>query len=284
MKISILGHNGFLGSMLAEKLSQNSSILTFERSELDLAHNPLLEKFDLKPYDCRYVVICAAITDVETCFTNREQSEQVNVNGTRLLLQKTMQAGATPIFFSTDYVFKYREQPLKEEDEKNPLTVYGAQKLKIEEYIKSHFENYLIFRTSKLMSKKLHAKNILTPIIQNLKEAKPVKLFEDQWLNPVFTEDIADLVEKSIHTGLSGEFHLGTRTVYNRFSLGQKAAEILDLDAQWLQPSSMKDIHFSEPRPSHNVLDCQKIEKALDFKFTELEDGLRDLATYDRRI
>ena len=278
MKIAIVGHNGFLGSMLVEKLSLSFDTVTFERSELNLSDNDLIEKLDFKKYDCRYVIICAAVTDVETCFKNREHSEQVNVSGTQKLLQKTLEAGAVPVFFSTDYVFKYSEIPLKEEDEKNPLTVYGQQKLKIEHSIKRHFEKYLIFRTGKLMSKNLHPKNILTPVIQNLKSATPVKLFEDQWLNPVFTEDIASVIEKSIHADLSGEFHLGTRTVYNRLGLGQKTAEILGLKSEWIQPSRMKDISLSERRPSHNVLQCQKIENALGFKFTELDEGLRELA------
>jgi dTDP-4-dehydrorhamnose reductase len=199
------------------------------------------------------------------------------VVGTKKLLQKIVEAKAVPIFFSSDYVFKYSEKPLRENDEKSPITVYGQQKLEVENFIKANFEQYLIFRTSKLMSKFAHSKNILLPTLKNLANSTPIKLFEDQWLNPVFVEDIAAVIEKSIQVNLNGEFHLGTKAVYARAELGRTIAQYLKKNQELIHSILMNEVSFSEPRPHHNVLNCEKIEKALNFEFTEIKDGIKEL-------
>lgn len=276
-KIIIFGSAGFLGSMMTHKLLSQFEIVSFDRGQLDLSNNDLIEKIDFRKYSCDYVIFCAAITDIESCFKQKEHSYQINVVSTKKLLQKTKEAGAIPIFFSSDYVFSYCDRPLIENDEKLPITIYGQQKLEIETFIKANFERYLIFRTSKLMSKTLQSKNILTPILKSLTSSTPIKLFEDQWLNPVFIEDVVEVVKKSVKTRLSGEFHLGTKTVYTRAELGRKIADRLGLDQQCIQPIFMKEVLFSEARPNHNLLNCEKIENALDFRFTEVLDGIDEM-------
>lgn len=277
-QILIIGHTGFLGSVLVDKLSLQFDVVTIDRNQLDLANNDLIEKLDFKKYNFKNVIICAAITDIETCFKSKEYSYQINVAGTKKLLQKIKEAKSVPIFFSSDYVFKYSEKPLRESDEKSPITVYGQQKLEVENFIKANFDRYLIFRTSKLMSKIAHPKNILLPTLKNLANSTPIRLFEDQWLNPIFVEDIAAVIEKSIQANLKGEFHLGTKTVYTRAELGRTIAQYLNMNQELIHSSLMKEVSFSEPRPHHNVLNCERIEKALNFEFTEIKDGIGELA------
>ena len=271
-KIVIVGRTGFLGAALERGLASRFEVCALSREELNL-ENPA----DIDLQGAQYVAICAAITDVEACYKNQAHANQVNVAGTISLLQKIAEAGAVPIFFSSDYVFRPNDSPHLEADDKYPKTVYGKQKLAVENYIKENFKSYLIFRTSKLMSKSAHPKNILLPIVNSLKQAKPIKLFSDQWLNPVFVEDIAKVVEQTVLAGLSGEYHLGTKTILSRLELGEVIAKKLGLSAAFFEASSMKDIAFSEPRPSHNLLNCEKISKALDFEFCEVQDGLSEL-------
>jgi len=139
-------------------------------------------------------VICSAITDIEKCSQNQKGSHQINVAGTIDLLEAFKRLNITPIFFSSDYIFNPSKFAHQEEDQRNPSTCYGKQKLLVEEYIENGFDKYLIFRTSKLMSMTAHPKNILLPVIRNLSAGIPTRCFEDQWLNPVFVEDIAELI------------------------------------------------------------------------------------------
>lgn len=185
--------------------------------------------------------------------------------------------GAIPVFFSSDYVFRPEAKSYQEQDLRAPETSYGSQKLAVEQYLEQNFENFLIFRTSKLMSKFAQPKNILLPVIRDLAASKPVRCFQDQRLNPVFVEDIAEVLKVAFDRRLRGIYHLGTRRVFTRFELAKFLAVALGYNADLVQSLRMSEVDFSEPRPTHNTLNCDKIETALGFRFTEIEEALPDL-------
>jgi dTDP-4-dehydrorhamnose reductase len=188
------------------------------------------------------------------------------------------------IFFSSDYVFQRTVTTHREEDLRAPETCYGRQKLAVEQYLEAGFERYLVFRSSKLMSKTTHPRNILLPVIQSLCASKPIGCFEDQWLNPVFVEDIAEVIKCASRQALSGVYHLGTRRIFTRFELAIFLAKSLGYDPALIQAIRLKDMRFSEPRPTHNTLDCRKIESALGFRFTEIEDAITDLCLLVKQV
>lgn len=281
-KILLIGHTGFLGSHLTHLLNNTFEVVILDKSILDLSKklsSSFKEHIKLNQYD--YAIICAAISDVEKCFQNQTLSKQVNVDGMQELLMLLKHHSVTPIFFSSDYVFSEKLTPYNETDTPNPKTVYGNQKLAIEVFMQKHFDNFLIFRTSKLMSKTNHPKNILYPIIKNLKEGKVSNCFEDQFLNPVFVEDIARVIQNSIDEKITGIFHLGTKTLFNRYELGLFLAKNLNYNTHLINPTRMKDMTFSESRPNNNMLDCTQIEKILNFKFCEIEEALSELKNID---
>ncbi len=277
-KILLIGHTGFLGSHLAHLLTKEFEVATLTKETLDLKTNlsdTFKENIKSNLYD--YAIICAAISDVEKCYQDQALSNQVNVVGMQELLVALKSFGIVPIFFSSDYIFSEKLTPYNETDTPNPKTIYGSQKLAIEIFIQNNFASYLVFRTSKLMSKTNHPKNILYPIIKNLKEGIISHCFEDQFLTPVFVEDIAEVVTKTINKKVSGIFHLGTKTLFNRYELGLFLAKNLNYDVQLIKSMSMKDINFSEDRPNNNMLNSALIEKTLNFQFCEIAEAFSEL-------
>jgi dTDP-4-dehydrorhamnose reductase len=94
-QILIIGSTGFLGSAL---LSGLKSAVGMDRSLVDLSQPLSPSAIDaIKTGNHQFVVICAAITDVETCFKDRERSHRINVDGTIELLNVIRQTGSTPI-------------------------------------------------------------------------------------------------------------------------------------------------------------------------------------------
>lgn len=278
----IVGGGGFLGSCLARSLT-SMKVSAPGRDALDLGQpvSPeVLAQFEARQFS--YVLICGGITDVERCAREPALSEQVNVRGTIALLELAKKSGAKPIFFSSDYVFAAGTGNYTEEAATEPDTEYGKQKLAAEDYIRENFAHYLIFRTSKLMSKSLHPRNILSPLLQAFAQNKPARCFTDQWINPVFVEDIAEIVRLAAEKKLNGTFHLGTKKIFSREELGLFLADALGHDAALIQPIQMADIAFSEKRSHHNTIACGKIEKALGFRFCEVEDALAELAPYTK--
>ena len=278
-KILIIGSTGFLGSCLLNLLQCDGlAIDTVGRNIFDLS-KPISNSFKmlLEKKEYSYVIICAAITDVESCFQQQELSHQVNVTGTQELLNQIAKYKIIPMFFSSDYVFSGQIYPYREEDQRQPNTIYGHQKLSVEQYIENNFAEYMIFRTSKLMAKVPHPKNILFPIIQALIEEKSINCFEDQWLNPIFVEDIANIVKLAIHKKIQGVFHLGTKRIFSRAELGKFLAFSLGYNPNFIQPIKMSDVHFSEVRPTHNILDCTKITEQLNFQCCEIENAITEI-------
>lgn len=275
-KVLIIGGTGFLGSALIENL--NARLVVANRNILDLSKPLTLEFRDfVKNKKLDYIVISAAIADVEKCYQDQVLSQRVNVDSVIALLDLIKETKAVPVFFSSDYIFSGKATPYEEDDLRIPQTVYGHQKLSVENYLENNFKDYLIFRTSKLMSKTMHPKNILLPILRDLASGRSLKCFEDQLLNPVFVEDIARVLDLAFSVNLKGTFHLGTRQIFSRFELGQFLASSFGFSAKLIKPIKMSAIQFSEQRPVNNTLNCTKIEEVLGFKFCEIEDAHLDL-------
>lgn len=272
IKVLIVGKSSFLGSSLALLMPDaefNVTAVGREIVDLSLPIPDSFRKF-LAAEAFNFAIICAAITDVEQCSREERGSNQVNIKGTLGLLEVLKHESVTPLFFSSDYVFPPKEASHREDDPREPSTVYGKQKLIVENYLVDHFRDYLVFRTNKLMSLTSHPKNILWPIIKNLSENKCTGCFHDQWINPVFVEDIATALKLCMKKGISGIYHLGTRKMMSRYQIGQLLADLLDCNPELIQPTSRHEVFFSEPRPSHHTLDCRKIESTLNFQFKEI--------------
>ncbi len=278
-KILLIGASGFLGSSLLKNLPSDQIMVEGVcRDRFDLA-KPIFsfcEKY-FEDHEYQYVIICAAMADVEKCFQQQKRSHQINVKGVQELLNFSRKCNATPVFFSSDYVFAGQGNLYREDDPREPNTVYGHQKLEIEKYLEKNFENFLIFRTSKLMSKDAHPKNILLPLLQSISESRPIYCFEDQWLNPVFVEDIAEVLKLAFQKKLRGTFHLGTERIFSRAELGRFLAVSLGCDPKLIQSSRMSDMNFSETRPRYNTLNCDKVKTQLCFRFHEVEDAIFDI-------
>ncbi len=280
----LVTQSGFLGLELYNGLSRlGAKVIGTARSgdvqvKLDLLQPvepqliPILER-----ESPRAGVICAAMSDPEGCFKDPGLSGRVNVEAMLELLSLFKRREIKPVFFSSDLVFGGAPGVFAEDAPMRPTTLYGRQKQLIEEAIRRGFNNHLIIRTSKLMSMRLHPRNILSPIVQGLREGRPITLFQDQTITPVFIEDIPGALQRALQTGLSGTYHLAATAPLTRIQIGHEVARVLGLDPKWLQPISIADVRLSEPRGTCNAISAAKIERELGFRFTSLEAGIRSL-------
>lgn len=141
----------------------------------------------------------------------------------------------------------------------------------------TQFKEFVIFRTSKLMSMDLHPRSILTPIIRALLDKNPINLFCDQIISPVFVEDIATICLPKNLRSLNGIYHLGLPKSYSRLEIGKIVAKILGAETNVLKSVSMDSISWNEPRGKSNTVCSDKIRKELNFDFITLEAGIANL-------
>src|SRR5690606_7583771 len=160
--VLVTGANGQLGKSIQELNDQDANTninikFTFTSSqELDITDQNLVNSFFLKG-DYDYCINCAAYTAVDKAETEEEKAYLVNAEAVKYLAEACKQNDTVLIHVSTDFVFDGQKgSPYTEDDPTNPIGVYGASKLKGEQYVQSILEKYFIVRTSWVYSEYGH--------------------------------------------------------------------------------------------------------------------------------
>ena len=159
-KIAIIGANGFIGKHIAHYLKSNGFIHidcydVVENAELPNYHKADLtekESVALINLNVDYIFMFAGLTGTYAGFDAYNKYVSINELGLLNLLDaiKNSQYRPKVIFPSTRLVYKGLDKPLKEEDEKESKTIYAANKIACEGYLKAYHDSfdipYTIFR------------------------------------------------------------------------------------------------------------------------------------------
>lgn len=197
--VLITGANGQLAKCF-EKIHTNFPDFQFHfiaSSKLDITSEKNLQHhFEQQHFD--YVVNCAAYTNVEKAEAEREKAFLVNAEAVKNLANLCHLYQATLIHFSTDYVFNGEsKKPYVETDTVDPINVYGASKLRGEQYIAQELKHYFIFRTSWLYSEFGH--NFFRTMLKKAEEKDvELKITTEQTGTPTNANDLAAAVMQVI--------------------------------------------------------------------------------------
>ena len=128
MTIGITGGTGVIGSILCKKLMDLSYTIDCFKGNIsnkeDISNWIFNKKFDV-------LFHLAAVVPVNKVNQNPFNAYNVNVGGTINLLEAISNHELSPWIFyaSTSHVYKSSNKPIKEEDEIQPLNIYGETKL-----------------------------------------------------------------------------------------------------------------------------------------------------------
>jgi dTDP-4-dehydrorhamnose reductase len=170
----------------------------------------------------------AALTDTKS--ERGDLFERVNVMGTRNLLEATREAGGAFIHISTDYVFGSegrREGPYLETDRPAvpPPGAYAASKFRAENEVLNKTEDEpvwvarIAFPYGGAGTRPGLEGKMVTWLTAARENKKPLRLYNDQWICPSYTRDIARSLAALVNLWETGRppaekiFHLtGERT------------------------------------------------------------------------
>lgn len=219
MKILITGANGMLAKEVKEKFATGNEIITTDVAELDITDEKAVFDFinNLKP---DYIINCAAFTAVDKAEECYDLADKINGDGPTNLAKAAKLVGAKLIHVSTDYVFggdldisKY----YKEDDKKEPVTVYGKTKLHGEQGIEENMEEYYIFRTAWLYG--IGGNNFVKTMTKLGTERDEINVVSDQHGSPTYTKDLTEIIyqaiEKKIPYGVYHATNQGYTTWYD---------------------------------------------------------------------
>ena len=165
--------------------------------------------------------------------------------------------------------------PYSEDDNTNPLSIYGKTKLEAENILQESRINWCILRTNVLFDYYINTEaSFIKWIIDSLKSNKSINVVDDQWNNPTWTQNLAEIIELVINKNVTGLYNYGGADYLNRFEFAQIIADIFNLDKTLISPISTKSLNQAAPRPLKGGLKIAKIEQEFDVQCIDLKTSL----------
>ena len=218
------------------------------------------------------VVNCAAYTAVDQAEAESEKCHDINARAVGDLGRIAKDADKYIIHISTDFVFGDNGQnPLNEESETKPLSVYGASKLEGERLLFASGCKHSIIRIEWTYGK--HGAHFISKIIELAEKLDSLKVVEDQFGAPTPTESVAKAIFCCLLKESEGVFHFAAKGYASRFDVAGFIFERLKLDKP-LNPCSSNEFSAPAERPLNSRFDCSKIDKILDFERPDWKDAL----------
>jgi len=287
LKLLITGASGLYGSKLAQlALGKNIEVYSSDIQglsvygkcvKLDISGKEQVEEA-FKTIKPDVVVHAATLTDVDKCETNKELAWQVNVEGTKNIVDAAKRAGSFLIYISTDYVFSGDKGNYKETDKPNPINYYGLTKLKAEEIVQTQQE-YFIARPSVIYGSTPAAGkvNFALWLIETLRKAERVKIVTDQWNTPTLNTNLAEMTLEVIERRLTGIYHTCGATRVSRLEFAMQIADVFGLDKGLIDKVSSSQFTWPAKRPMDSSLDTSQVQKTLKKKPLEMAQALKQL-------
>ncbi len=245
---------------------------------LDICDIESLDQF-IKRLQPGVVYLPAALPNVNYCELHPEETYRTNVCGVTNVIHAVNQIPAKLVYFSSDYIFDGKAGPYKEEHPANPICEYGRQKLMAEHAVACQSKDFLIIRTNGVFGYERQRKNFIYHLIDTLAAKQILKVPIDQFGTPTYAPNLAQAVIELAIQGSSGVFHVAGLDYINRYEFASKAAAILGLDSNLIQPFLTRDLAQSAPRPLNAGLVTQKAASTLTgVSLVGYETGLQMMA------
>jgi dTDP-4-dehydrorhamnose reductase len=244
------------------------------------------------------VINLAAYTAVDRAESEPEAAWAANCAGAANIAAVCGETAIPLIHLSTDYVFDgSKTEPYREEDQVNPLGVYGRSKEAGERAVRAAVAQHVILRTSWVYG--AHGTNFVKTMLRLGAERPVLRVVADQHGRPTAAADIAAAlvaIARRIQQGGTdwGTFHFagaGT-TTWHGF-----AEEIFDQATRFglrpiearprVEPITTAEYPTAARRPLNSELDCRKIAERFGILpppwRTSLTAVVRELANQTRR-
>ena len=206
MKVLVTGVKGQLGYDVVKELEKRGhQPIGVDREEMDLMDNEAIRTFimELKP---EAIIHCAAYTAVDKAEEEVETCYQINAESVKVIAECAKELDVKLIYISTDYVFDgTKEGEYVETDIPNPINVYGASKLKGEQYVQTLLEKYYIVRISWVFG--MNGNNFIKTMRRLGTERDELNIIHDQVGSPTYTADLAPLLVDMMETDKYGIYH-----------------------------------------------------------------------------
>lgn len=237
ISVAVIGSRGQLGTDLVETLEKASGyqVHALGHGEIECTNEASVRKA-LSAIRPQVVINCAAFVRVDECEDSPDRALSVNSLGALHVARACADIDALCGYISTDYVFDgTKKGPYTEEDPPRPINVYGTSKLAGEQFVRQACPRWLIARTASLFGKagaRSKGGNFVDTVLSRARKGHDLRIVNDIWTSPSYTQDIAQGLEHLIRTQSTGVFHIANESGCSWFEFAQRATEIVGLRCQ----------------------------------------------------
>ncbi len=293
-KILVFGGTGFVGSTFINYSKDLFKIFyTYNKNPVNFDHtssnkiNLLLERKKIpsiiNQFNPDVIINTVAFPSVDFCETNHDLANELHVSVTKDIVDAASKNDSKVIYLSTDAVFEGElHKKYTETDSPKPVNYYGISKLNAEKIVLEKSNN-VVLRTAVIYG--WHVKSRFTNwILEYLEENKTVDPFIDQFNTPTLVDDLVKSMIKIIEKDISGLFHATGKTCINRYDFAVKLAKSFGYDEKQVFPVTSKEKKQDAPRPDSTCLDSSKLETAINFQFSNIENGISFILDKSRSL
>lgn len=292
----IIGASGFIGSHLYDHYKRNKTDVL--GTYCKHAYCPEWKYFDLctdnfSDLADRYldhgkkhaVIICGANTSIDGCKRDESASKCLNVSGVQKVLEQANQRGIKCVFLSSEAVFNGRQGMYSEEDIPDPVTLYGKQKLQIEQYMIHHLDNYLIFRLSRAAGSSFGEKDIFNEFYTKIMRGEEIVCLKNQSFCLTEIGDIVCGITQALKQGKNGLYHLSSANYISRYELADLYARKIFGGYEKILEKEYKEMSFLDDRHIYGGLKGNKSVDLLGIHYMGLNEILyRYFKTYQKEM
>jgi dTDP-4-dehydrorhamnose reductase len=275
MKVFITGAGGQLGHDLIRVLAGKHAVTAKSRAGLDVTDTDAVRR-ELQAVRPDVIIHAAAYTQVDLAESRIEDAYAVNAFGSCNVAMAAKEIGAKLVYVSTDYVFDGKKgAPYDEQDQTNPISVYGNSKLQGEKFIQHIGEKYFIIRTSWLYGK--HGSNFVTKVLALAERHSRPSMVNDQFGSPTYTYDLAQFIGRVMETEHYGVYHASNRGCCSRYEFAAEILRIAGLGSIQLLPVGADSFPLPAARPQRSDFGDEAIRK---YGFPRLRTWQEALASF----
>jgi len=256
-RYAVIGAGGQLGFDLVRAFALPGEVVPLGRADLDLLDAARTREV-LRTLRPTHVLNTAAYNQVDRAEDDRAAAFALNAEAVGALAAAVQDFGATLVHFSTDYVFDGRKgSPYTEDDEPDPVNVYGESKLAGERLARARCERTFVFRVCGLFgvarSRGKGGTNFVETMLGLAAEGKSIRVVADQVLTPSGTFDLARKVWQVIPSEAYGIYHLTNAGQTSWYDFAREMFRLTDLRPD-VTPVTTAEFGARARRPAFSVL------------------------------
>lgn len=289
MRILVTGGTGVVGwTLLSQQPPTAELAYTYyqsnvthpaaSRHQLDIRSNSSVEDLvtELEP---NVIIHSAAMTDVDGCERNPAKANEINVNGTKNVIDAAARVGSHLVFLSTSFVFDGTRRPHEREDLRNPVNVYGQTKADAERLVETSDIQNAIVRTDQPYgwTEPWQKATMVEWILEQLAQSDTVPVFKDWYNIPTFLPDLADAVLDIALSEKEGIYHAVGPNYISRYEWACEIATVFGYEQSKITPESSEDISLPASRPNVYLNHSQTANNTVA-DFVPIQDGLDQMA------